>query len=103
MNKTLLKNLKKGKNSNINLNNNNSPEKIIIKINNVGTHNSLNNKNIQKKIHKNNTGINSNDIESKKLKILNLKNKKKQIIYNNTENSSSNQSHKLKKHLKKII
>ena len=103
MNKTLLKNLKKGKNSNINLNNNNnnSPEKIIIKINNVGTHNSLNNKNIQKKIHKNNTGINSNDIESKKLKILNLKNKKKQIIYNNTENSSSNQSHKLKKHLKK--
>ena len=78
------------KNKNLNLNNN-SPEKIIIKINNVGNHNTAKNKMFQKKIHKNNTGMNFNDIiESKKIK--QIKHKKKYIIHNNTENSQNNQN-----------
>ena len=97
MNKTKMSNKKviKNKNLNLNVNNSNSPDKIIIKINNVGK-----NKNLTKKINKNNTGmINTNDIEVKKLKL--LKNKKKFMIHNNTDNSPNNQNRKSKIYSKK--
>jgi len=91
INQKLIKN-----NKNLNVNVNNSPDKIIIKINNVGSYNTgSKNKNNQKRIHKNNTGINSNDIDSKKLKM--IKNKKKYIIHNNTDNSPNNQVRKSSK------
>ena len=69
---------------NINENINNSPDKIIIKINNAGNHNIGKNKNFQKKIIKNNTGMNSNNKEKEKSRLLK---RKKYMIHNNTDNS----------------
>ena len=90
-------NKKNIKNKNLILNvNNNSPEKIIIKINNVGNHNTAKNKIIQKKIHKNNTGMNLNDISDSK-KIKQIKHKKKYMIHNNTDNSPYSQNQRSSK------
>lgn len=81
-----------------NLNLNNSPEQIIIKINNIGSHNNaFKNKNLQKK-SKNNIAFNSNnDGDIKKSKIVNLKNKKKNMLHNNTDNSLNHQKKKFSK------
>ena len=96
-------NKKNIKNKNLILNvNNNSPEKIIIKINNVGNHNTAKNKMIQKKIHKNNTGMNLNDISDSK-KIKQIKHKKKYMIHNNTDNSPYSQNQRASKISVKII
>lgn len=93
-NKQKIINKKFYKNKNINLKlNNNSPEKIIIKINNVG--NNITKINSHKKIYKNNTGMISNDIDSKKIKL--IKNKKKYRFHNNTENSPNSHNEKSSK------
>ena len=94
--KSRISNKKITKNKNINLNiNNNSPEKIIIKINNVRNHNTVKNKIFHKNIHKNNTGMNLNDIESRKIK--QIKYKKKYMFHNNTDNSPYNQKQRSSK------
>ena len=91
---------KNNKNKNLNLNLNSSPEKIIIKINNIGSHSTaFKNKNLQKK-SKNNIAFNSNnsnDVDIKKSKIANLKNKKKSMLHNNTDNSLNHQKKKFTK------
>ena len=88
---------KNNKIKNLNLNLNNSPEKIIIKINNIGSHSTaFKNKNLQKK-SKNNIAFNSNDGDTKKSKIANLKNKKKNMLHNNTDNSLNHQKKKFTK------
>jgi hypothetical protein len=90
---------KKLKSKHYNLNAYNSPDKIIIKINNVGNYNTLTkNKILQKKIMKNNTNtnaLNSNDNEPKKSKIYN--NKKKYNLHHNTDNSPNNKKRKSSK------
>ena len=91
--KIINKKMYKSKNINLKLNNN-SPDKIIIKINNAG-HNIVKNKYLQKKIYKNNTGMISNYVDSKKLKP--IKNKKKYRIHNNTDNSPSSHNEKSSK------
>ena len=84
----------KSKNSHVN-----SPDKIIITINNVGSYNTGNkNKNKQKKFFKNSfimNGLNSNDIDEKKIN--NLKNKKKYTKHNNTDSSTNSQIKKSSK------
>ena len=96
-NKVINKKTMKNKNLNGNVN---SPDKIIIKINNIGGHHPGNkNKNLPKKIHKNNTntnvyGLNSNEIDSKKINNLN---KKKYTLNNNTDNSPNTKKRKSSK------
>ena len=85
--KIINKNIIKNKKINLNITNN-SPDKIIIKINNVG-------KNFQKKININNTGMILNNRDSKKVKL--LKNKKKCKIHNSTDNSPTSQNRKSSK------
>lgn len=82
--KIINKNTIKSKKINLNITNN-SPDKIIIKINNVG-------KNFQKKININNSGMNLNNRDSKKVKL--LKNKNKCKIHNNTDNTPTSQNRK---------
>ena len=106
-NKVINKKTMKIKNLNCNVN---SPDKIIIKINNIGSHHpGTKNKNFQKKIHKNNTntnvyGLNSNELDLKKIN--NLNNKKKYTLNNNTDyspNTKKKKSSKISSKKKYII